>query len=287
MSKGEHKILDTRGKFLQAVKDDREVPEADWLTGRVLLSNQRIVLVSNSGKRTLKLSKLGSLTDRMDVNQTATRVSNYLPLRYDDDVILLKPADPEEFETALYKALLDHQTFLVRHPAVEGGVVQDNDWQKARATVEDEAVGLAVADGSFVEVELDDIGRIETADRTVVDDKRTVIEAEHTEEQTSVQTYVSGDRRLCMHLEGLFRKGESRSTANLDLSEEEEEVLMALYSGVSPFEIGDFVDLPVERVEEIYEDLIELEVLEEVRVRREVSLTARGRNLASGAMNDE
>ncbi len=287
MSKGETKILDTRGKFLQAVKDDREVPEADWLTGRVLLSNQRIVLVSNAGKRTLKLSKLGSLTDRMDVNQTSTRVSNYLPLRYEDDVILLKPADHEQFEAALYRALLDHQTFLVRHPAVEGGVVQDNDWQKARATVEDDAVGLAVADGSFVEVDLDDIGRIETTERTVVEDKRTVIEVEHTEEGTSVQTYVSGDARLCTHMEGLFRKGEDRSTANLDLSEEEEEVLMALYSGVSPFEIGDFVGLPVERVEEIYEDLIELEVLEEVRVRREVGLTARGRNLASGAMNDE
>jgi Uncharacterized conserved protein len=144
-----------------------------------------------------------------------------------------------------------------------------------------------VADGSFVEVELDDIGTIDTAERTVVDDKRKVIEVEHTEDETSVQTYVSGDERRCLHLAGLFRKGESRSSANLDLSEEEKEVLMALYSGVSPFEIGDFVGLPVERVEEIYEDLIELEVLEEVRVRHEVGLTARGRNLASGAMNDE
>jgi len=287
VSEGEHKILDTRGKFLQAVKDDREVPEADWLTGRVLLSNQRLVLVSNAGKRTLKLSRLGSLTDRVDVNQAATQTSNYLTLRYDDDVILLQPADPEAFETALYKALLDHGTFLVRHPAVEGGVVRDTDWQKARATVEDDAVGLAVADGSFVEVELDDIGTIDTAERTVVEDKRTVIEVEHTEDETSVQTYVSGDARRCLHLEGLLRKGESRTKANIDLSAEEKEVLMALYSGVSPFEIGDFVDLPVERVEEIYEDLIELEVLEEVRVRREVGLTARGRNLASGAMNDE
>ncbi len=287
MSKGEHKILDTRGKFLQAVKDGREVSGCNWLTGRVLLSNQRIVLVSNAGKRTLELSDLGSLRDRVDVNQACKQVSKYISLRYDDDVVLLRPADHDEFEAALYKALLDHGTFLVRHPAVEGGVVRDTDWQKARATVEDDAVGLAVADGSFVEVELDDIGTIDTTERTVVDDKRTVIEVEHTEEQTSVQTYVSGDRRLCVHLEGLFRKSESRTKANLDLDEDEKEVLMALYSGVSPFEIGDFVDLPVERVEEIYENLIELEVLEEVRVRREVGLTARGRNLASGAMNDE
>ena len=71
-----------------------------------------------------------------------------------------------------------------------------------------------------------------------------------------------------------------------DLSEREREVLMALYSGVSHFEIPNFVDMDVEKVEEVYDRLIELDILEEVRVRKEVQLKARGRNIASSAMDE-
>ncbi|MFC7057971.1 hypothetical protein [Halovenus salina] len=62
---------------------------------------------------------------------------------------------------------------------------------------------------------------------------------------------------------------------------------MALYSGVSPFQIPDFVGLDVETVEEIYDELIEAGVLQEKRVRRDVQLKARGRNIASEAMGEE
>jgi helix-turn-helix protein len=62
---------------------------------------------------------------------------------------------------------------------------------------------------------------------------------------------------------------------------------MALYTGVSSFEIPDFLGMDVDKVEEIFERLIELDVLEEVRKRREVSLKTRGRNIASQSINDK
>jgi hypothetical protein len=62
---------------------------------------------------------------------------------------------------------------------------------------------------------------------------------------------------------------------------------MALYSGVSSFDVPQFLDMEVERVEEIFERLIEVNVLEEVRRRREVNLKPRGRNIASKAMNEQ
>jgi len=62
---------------------------------------------------------------------------------------------------------------------------------------------------------------------------------------------------------------------------------MALYSGVSPFEIPSFLGMEVDGVEETFERLIDLEVVEEVRVRREVALNSRGRNIASEAMNEQ
>jgi len=61
---------------------------------------------------------------------------------------------------------------------------------------------------------------------------------------------------------------------------------MALYSGVSPFEMADFVGIDVEEVEEVYRKLLEVGAVDKVRVRTEVSLNAHGRNLASEAMNE-
>jgi helix-turn-helix protein len=287
MSEGERKLADTRGKFTQVVRDGRELTDAEWTGGRILLSNRRLVLASSNGKRTIPLTSIGSLDGRTDVNQLVAKVSGYVSLRLTDgDVVLVSAEDSESFERLLYRALLDRRVVLVRHPAVEGGVVTDAEWKKGRLKIDEGAVALAVADGSFVEIDLDDIGSMETNERSVQEEKRRVLEVEHSEDGTSVQTYISGSSRRCSILETLLRKGESRSEVGVDLSERQNEVLMALYSGVSPFEIPDFLGMDVDEVESVFDRLIELDVIEEIRTRREVALNARGRNIASEAMND-
>jgi len=62
---------------------------------------------------------------------------------------------------------------------------------------------------------------------------------------------------------------------------------MALYSGVSAFQIPSFVGMDVDDVEDIFQRLIENDILEDVRVRKEVQLEARGRSVASDAMADQ
>jgi helix-turn-helix protein len=287
MSEGERKLADTRGKFTQVVRDGRELNDAEWAGGRILLSDKRLILAGSSGKRTITLQSIVSLDGRTDVNQLVAKVSGYVSLRLDDgDVLLVSAKDPESFERLLYRALLDRRVVLVRHPAVEGGVVTDAEWTKGRLQIGEGAVNLAVADGSFVEIDLDDIGSVAVGERSVRDEKRRVLEVEHSEDGTSVQTYVSGSARRSSILETLLREGESRSEIGVELTERQNEVLMALYSGVSPFEIPDFLGMDVDDVEEVFDRLIELEVIEEIRTRREVALNARGRNIASEAMND-
>jgi helix-turn-helix protein len=288
MSEGERKIVDTRGRFTQVVSDGRELNDASWTAGRILLSTKRLILATGDGKRTIPLEKIRSLEGRTDVNQLVAKVSGYVSLNLKtDDVLLVSAEDPDAFERMLYRALLDRTVVMARHPAVEGGVVTDVEGEKARLKIEEGAVALALADGSFVEIDLDDIGSLETGERSVEGDKRRVLEVEHSEEGTSVQTYISGTSRRCSILETLLRKGESRSEIGVDLTERQNEVLMALYSGVSPFEIPDFLGMDVDEVEEVYDRLIELDVVDEIRVRREVALNARGRNIASEAMNDQ
>ncbi|WP_123537199.1 CheF family chemotaxis protein [Halosimplex salinum] len=284
----ERPLADTQGRFVTVVSNGRKVNDLEWQSGRILLSNRRLVLATNEGKRQIALSKVRTVKNRKNANQAMAAVSGYFSLQVDSDVLLVAPTDIEEFEESLYTALLDGQVVLVKHPAVEGGVVQDAKWGKGRINIESDHLGLAVASGSFVEVELEDVGSVSAREATVRGDERRVLEIEHTDDDgTSVQTYVSGTARHIAILESLVRQGELQNATDADLEQTEMEVLMALYSGVSPFEIPEFVGMEVEEVEAVFDRLVEEEILREKRVRRDVRLKARGRNIASDVISDQ
>jgi len=290
MSESEYKIADGAGKFLQAVKDGRRMKDAQWTNGRILLSNKRIVLAGNDGKRNLPLSEVQGLSGRYDVNQTVAQVGDYVSIRMSSESVVLVSLgeNTETFESKLYGALLDQTELQVKHPAVKGGVVTDEQFERARIKVDEEELSVAMSNGSFVSVELDDVGSAEAASLDVNGQKKPVLKVEHTVDQdTSVQTYFATDSHTASILESLLTKEAQKSQGSVELSETEKRVLMALYSGVSSFEIPDFLGMDVDEVEEIFERLVEVDVLEEVRKRREVTMKTRGRNIASEAINEE
>ncbi len=287
MSEGEQQLADRTGKFAEVVKDGRKVPDLEWINGRILLSTKRLILASNAGKRTISLSKIQSITARDDASQPLAEVSNYISLQMGGDVMLVSPADQEGFERELYSAILDQGVVLARHPAVEGGVVRDTDWEKGQLKVEEGTVALALSSGQFLEIEIDEVGTVEVDDSEVMGETRTVVEVSHTQEATAVETHISGVSQQVTVLASLLRKGEEKNTTDVELTDREAEVLMALYSGVSPFQIPEFVGMDLDTVEDIFDRLIEEGVLEEQRVRREVELKARGRHIASEAMDEE
>jgi helix-turn-helix protein len=289
MSEGEEKLADHRGRFAQVVKDGQKVPDVEWIGGRLILSNKRLVLVSNQGKRTIPLSKIRGIKSRTNAAGPLSDVENYLSLQVGKDVTLVSPSEHEEFERQLYAAVLDQSVVLAKHPAVKGGVVQDTNWEKARLKIDEGEVDLAITTGTFVEIEVDDVGAVDEREDEVLGEQRFVIEVEHTEtgSSMSLETHLSGPRRKVNILAGLLRKGEAQNTTDADLSDEESEVLMALYSGVSPFQIPEFTGMDPDQVEAIYDGLIEQGILETRRVRREVSLKARGRHIASEASGQE
>jgi helix-turn-helix protein len=284
----ERKLADSTGKFVQVVRDGRKVADIEWLSGRILLSNRRLVLASSEGKRTIPLSDISSLKNRRDADNAMAPVSGYFSVQVGADVHLVAPSDVDEFEAALYDALVDDEVVLVRHPAVEGGDVRDTEWERGQLSVGPATVGIGVASGQFVEVEVEDVGGVDVGERNVRGSTRRVLEVEHTvEDGTSVQTHVSGSSQHVAVLESLVSKGPTVDVEDIDLSDAERQVLMALYSGVSPFEIPGFVGMDVEDVEAVFDRLVETGVLREKRVRREVRLKARGRNIASEATADQ
>ncbi|MFB6112541.1 MAG: CheF family chemotaxis protein [Halodesulfurarchaeum sp.] len=293
MSKSEYKIADTKGRFIQAVKQGRRRQDVAWTGGRIILSNKRIILVSNDGKQTLPLSNVASLTGRYDVNQAVAKVSDYVSIRMENESVYLVSlgSNTEPFEFKLFGAMLDQTDVQVKHPAVKGGVIQEGAYERARLKIgaekEPPELDVAMADGTFVSIEIDDVGHAEAGKQSVGGTEKPILKVEHTEGETSVQTYFAGKSHTLAVLESLFEKGIREVEGSVDLSETEKQVLMGLYSGVSPFEIPDFLGMEVDEVEEIYDRLIELDVLEELRVRKEVSLKTRGRNIASDVINEQ
>jgi len=286
MSNPETKIEDTQGTFMRAVKNGQEINDATWQQCRVLLTSERIVLTAD-GKLTIQLSDIDQMGERYDVNQKAASESAYSTLYVGDDVVLVSTPDHETFETNFYRAILDNAVIYVQHPAVKGGVVQNAEWQRGRLKITDDAVRLVLEDGQKFAVDRDDIGELATDEKAVAGEERAVVEVEHTDDEgASVETHLWGREHHISVLTQLLEEGAERNRADLDLDPVERRVVMALYSGVSPFAISEFVGIDVEKVEEIYDRLIELDVIEVVRERTEVGLTAQGRKVAGEAMGE-
>lgn len=287
MSNTEKKIEDTQGKYLHAIKGGRELTDAEWENCRIVLTNQRLMIVTDS-KISMSLEDIDVLDERVDVNRNAASESYYTALDVGDDVLLITTADYQGFRTNFFRAILDEAVIYVKHPAILGGVVQGSEWQRGRLKLTQETVRMVLEDGQKFIIERDDIGEMETDEREVAGEGRSVIEVEHTDDEgTSVETYLSGRQYHISVLKQLLEEGAERNRADLDLTATEQRVVMALYSGVSPFAISDFVGIDVERVEEIYDQLLELEVIRVVRERKEVSLTPQGRKVAGEAMGEQ
>ncbi|WP_267163049.1 CheF family chemotaxis protein [Halovenus salina] len=287
MSEGEQKLVDTAGDYLYAIKDGEPLPEANWRSCRVILTNERLVLSTNGGKQAIPYSNIRLLDDD-SVLPAEHRDATATPLRIGSNVILVDAQQLDSFEVEFCRAALHDEVILARHPAKVGGVVQDEaTWSKSRFRLDDETIVLGLPGNETVSFPIEDVGTIDTAQRQVMGEQRTVVEVEHTDEdERSVETHFSGTDWHTDSLEEVLAAAIEKRENDHELSEMESQVLMALYSGVSPFEMSGFVGIDVEEVEEIYQRLLETGAVDKVRERTEVSLNAHGRNLASEAMNE-
>ena len=290
MSEGEQKLVDTSGDYLYAVKNGQHLQNPNWRSCRIVLTDERLVLSTSGGKQAIPHSKIRIQEDGTEFAPDGVDISGATPLHIGENVIFVDAKQLDDFESEYCRAALHDEVILVKYPAVVGGVVQgDASWSKARFRLDDDRINLGLPGNERVDFPIEDVGTVETETAQVMGETRHVVKVEHTDEQDrSVETHFSGmewhSRALDSLLKGVIerRQGEDR-----ELSDEESQVLMALYSGVSPFEMSDFVGIPVDEVEEIYQNLLEMGAVDKVRERTEVSLNAQGRNMASEAMNEE
>jgi helix-turn-helix protein len=286
MSEGEPTLVDTAGDYRYAVRDGRLV-EGDWQSCRIVLTSERMLIATSDGKQAIPHANIR--VPREDDLPDAVGTDGATPFAIGDTVVLVDVQNAEDFESEYCRAALHDEVILVKHAAVVGGVVQgEASWSKCRFRLDDDTVVLGLPGGETVSFDIGDVGTVDSTDRQVMGEPRTVIEVEHTDaDGTSVETHFSGVEWHSRALESLLGNVIDARQDDHELSETERQVLMALYSGVSPFEMAEFVGIDVGEVEEIYRTLIEVGAVDKVRERTEVALNAQGRNMASEAMSEE
>ncbi|MFC7019266.1 MULTISPECIES: CheF family chemotaxis protein [Haloarcula] len=288
MSGDEQKVVDTSGDFQYVVRDGDPVADPQWQSCRFVVTNKRLILATNGGKQQIPHSKIRVPSDPDTVVPDGL-AGDTAALEIGNNVLVVDASSVDDFETEYCRATLHGQVILARDPAVVGGVVQDDaEWSKARFRLEDDVVRLQFPGGGSTTFEVEDVGTIETDESVVMGETRAVIEVEHTdEEDRSVETHLSGMPHHTNALETLFSRVVERHEDDYELTDLESQVLMGLYSGVSPFEMADFVGIGPDEVEEIYQKLLDVGAVDKVRTRTEVTLNAQGRNMASEAMSEQ
>ena len=289
MSEGEQKLVDTQGDYLYAVRDGEAVPDAGWRSCRIVLTNERLVLSTSDNRQAIPHSQILVPDEDESVVPDEIDTMGATALKIGTNVILVDAQQLDDFASEYCRAALHDEVILVKYPAIIGGVVQDDaSWSKARFRLDDDQINLGLPDGERVSFPIDDVGTVETSTGQVAGENREIVQVEHTDDDgRSVETHFSGVEWHPKALSALLQATIERRQDEYELDDIENQVLMALYSGVSPFEMADFVGIEVETVEEIYQKLIEAGAVDKVRERTEVTLNAKGRNLASEAMNEQ
>lgn len=211
------------------------------IRGRVLLSRKRLVLAASAtDKVTIPLSAVFDVavghvpSDLGDFFDSTVTVAFE---RSGSRSIACVSADEEKiekFSTVLFKALLNGAETTIRHPARVGGRVTDREFAPAKLAVERGTVRF-VTGTDTVGIRLGNVTGFDRNSRAVAGDARPVLEIRHTENGRSTVTMAATDSARTLSILGRYIRLEySELMADLeevDLSTEETEILVALYSG--------------------------------------------------------
>lgn len=254
--------------------------------GRILLGEDQLVLAADEIEEHVPLSavfdvKLGEVPDKLGpyfddtvtVAYTNGDERRVVAIEGDDEHI-------EKFGTVLFKTLLNGTDALVKHPARRGGRVTGAEPRRAKLAVSRGGIGFRTPDGR-VEIDLDTVVDVERADRGFGGD-HPVVQFRHLADETAQTTEAAiASSRLTNLLGRYVRTRYSDVQSELDdvgVSEEEEEVLVALYTapGVS---LSNVVEFDSQRLTVVLRSLREKSLIAETD--RETELTVKGQMLAS------
>lgn len=239
-------IADFVARFLP---DDRRGPEP--ITGRVVLSEKRLVFATGDGRTTIPLA------DVFDV--VVGHVPSDLSAYFDDTVAIaytvlgerrtaILEADAEtisRFRTVLFKALLGGATVRIKHPARVGGRYTDATARKASLRLDERAVTFRGLEEPL-RIELSSVTYMEKTDLTLNGRTRPALNVQFTADGRAITSEIVMSSSRRMNLLGRYLRLEYSDLLTeineIDLSDVETELLVAIYSGAAERDAANVLD---------------------------------------------
>lgn len=220
------------------------------IKGRVLLSRKRLVLAaSDAEKITIPVSAIfdvGVGHVPPDLGEFFDSTVTVAFERGGNRYVACVSADGEtvdKFSTVLFKATLNDTEVTVKHPARVGGQVIDREFVAAKLAVESGRVRFDTG-ANPLDIRLVNVTGFDRGHREIAGADRPVLEVRHMEDGRSTMTLVGTDSSRKMSILGRYIRLEyselMTELRDVDLSTEEKEILVALYSGAGT----DGVSLP-------------------------------------------
>jgi helix-turn-helix protein len=226
--------------------------------GRIVLSQRRLVLATDEGKTTIPLSSVFDIVvgDVPHGFQQFFNDSVTIAYSRDDDrevAVVESDADSvDRFVTVLFRAHLSGSEALVKHPARIGG--RTNDGVNARLATLSLDTGRVTfdADDETFGIDLRVVSDFAKANRTLAGEKRPVIAVRHVPDGEALLSLISLPSGRLLNLLGRYLRLEydemQEELAEIDLSEDELEILMGIYSTGEDAQLASMLDVDPARL---------------------------------------
>ena len=220
------------------------------VTGRVLLSQRRLVLATAETKTTVPLSSVFDVAVGNVPNDLRSFFSDTVTIAFNGDRgrrtahIEGEPDDMDRFTRVFFKAILRNVTVTVRHPARIGGRVTDASDQTASVKLSPGAIGFVGCPEPFT-VDLSTVVDYERTDRTLGGRTRPALVFEHVPETRTVASITTVPDERTLNVLGRYIKLEYGEVLaeieKLDPTEEQLEILVSIYSAGGEASVADIV----------------------------------------------
>ena len=221
-------------------------------SGRIVLSQRRLVLAAGDDRVTVPLSSVFDVTVEQVPPQVAGYFNDTVTVAYRDGgarrlaAIEGSDDDVDRFVTVLFKVLLTGTTVRLRHPARIGGRVTDAPPSRARLKLSLGSLSFGRESGT-VSVDLDDVIAVEREERDLGDGPRPVVAFRHLADGRAVTSEVGLPSDRETNLLGRYvrlRYAEARADLeSFEPNEAEMEVLVALYTAGGDVSLPSVVDI--------------------------------------------
>ncbi|TKX53342.1 hypothetical protein EXE42_13265 [Halorubrum sp. SP3] len=258
---GESVVADFVGR-VHATSQETDEP----VTGRVLLSQRRLVLATDDGKETIPLSRVFDVVVGSVPGDLRSFFNESVTIAYESDgsrrsaLVEGESEDMDRFVRLLFKTLLRNVTVTVRHPAKVGGRVTDATDHRASVSVSPGEIRFGDCPEPFA-VDLSAVIDYERTDRTLGGKKRPALVFRHVADGQTVTSITTVPNERALNILGRYIKIEydeaMEDLESFDPTEEQLEILVSIYSAGGEATIADVVTGDVTQTSMVLDSLRE------------------------------